>query len=137
MMRKCIHGNQYLMYWKILLVIFIMNVKSLAILHEKRLLSIKAQALPTLCWFPVILSSREVLTACIRRRSATIKHIPSENVQSLLSDMHLCPTQAPVGAMLECAKEVGERGNHLNYGGIYKKEFFSTQAIPWEFTANR
>ncbi|XP_066901935.1 uncharacterized protein raw isoform X2 [Halyomorpha halys] len=67
----------------------------------------------SICW--------EVLTAWIRRRSATIKHIPSENVQSLLNDMHLCPTQAPVGAMLECAKEVGERGNHLNYGGIYNK----------------
>ncbi|XP_073981518.1 NDT-like domain-containing protein raw isoform X14 [Rhodnius prolixus] len=63
--------------------------------------------------------ARDVWTAWIRRVGSLDKNIPSENVPSLLSEMHLYPAQTQVGEMLECAKELAERGSHLTYGEFY------------------
>ncbi|XP_073981513.1 NDT-like domain-containing protein raw isoform X9 [Rhodnius prolixus] len=64
-------------------------------------------------------ADRDVWTAWIRRVGSLDKNIPSENVPSLLSEMHLYPAQTQVGEMLECAKELAERGSHLTYGEFY------------------
>uniref|UniRef100_A0A0A9Z8Y7 Caltractin n=1 Tax=Lygus hesperus TaxID=30085 RepID=A0A0A9Z8Y7_LYGHE len=65
--------------------------------------------------------SREVFAGWIRRVGSIDRNIPPENVPALLSDMHIYSSPAPVGEMLQCAKEAAPRGPHIHYPSPVKK----------------
>uniref|UniRef100_A0A1B6K8I3 EF-hand domain-containing protein n=1 Tax=Graphocephala atropunctata TaxID=36148 RepID=A0A1B6K8I3_9HEMI len=62
--------------------------------------------------------AREVYSVWCARVGSVSRHLPADQIQSLLNEMQLYPTQAQVCEMLQCAQDCTDRSSpaHLTFG---------------------
>ncbi|XP_046669675.1 uncharacterized protein LOC124360267 isoform X3 [Homalodisca vitripennis] len=62
--------------------------------------------------------AREIYSVWCARVGSVSRHLPADQVQNLLNEMQLYPTQAQVCEMLQCAQDCADRSSpaHLTFG---------------------